>query len=119
MSLGVPQVTVLRKFADCSARSGELKRRPGIVLSRADKLEFRQAKLLEIMGRGPRRRELQVHRERFLKLCRGVYSHFWQRTECTWVRGNYPRLRKQPPDRSRHNNCWNSRGCEYQIREIS
>lgn len=38
------QVTVLRKFADCSARSGELKQKPGIVLSRGDKLEFRQAK---------------------------------------------------------------------------
>lgn len=32
------------QFADCSARRVELKQRPGIVLSRGDKLEFSQAK---------------------------------------------------------------------------
>lgn len=63
MSLEVPQVTVLRKFVDCSVGSGDLNR-AGILLSGGDRLEFRQAKLAKNYGAEGQRGESYTFTEK-------------------------------------------------------
>lgn len=74
---------------------GVPKQRPGVLLSWRDGLKFRQAKLARNCGAEDQSGESYtlIEKERFLKLCRGVYSHLCQRTDLAWVTGNHPRLR--------------------------